>query len=179
MLKKKYAIKTSICAIFFVLLWGMIFGFSAQTGTQSGGLSDKLAEVAADILDALFQWKITPKKLSFPIRKMAHMTEYALLWLDSYGMIYYGRRYKEEVTKEDVDKREKKFPERISLIISLVVVFLTAVSDEIHQLFVPDRVGTIVDVGWDMLGVLLCVSFIFFLTYFRLDRRQKKKVRKQ
>lgn len=173
MIKRKYAIKTIICAVFFVLLWGMIFGFSAQNGTQSGGLSDKIAEVAANILDALFQWKIEPERLAFPIRKMAHMTEYALLWLDSYGMIYFFRRYREVTTQKEKDSR-KKFPESCSFWISVSIAFLTAVSDEIHQLFVPDRVGSIVDVGWDMLGVMLCIGVVRCCSYWQHRRKNKK-----
>lgn len=174
MLKKKYAIATIICAIFFVLLWGMIFGFSAQTGTQSGGLSDKIAEVAADILDKLFSWEIAPERLAFPIRKMAHMTEYALLWLDSYWMIYFFRRYR-EVTMQKEHESRKKFPESSSFWISVSMAFLTAVSDEIHQLFVPDRVGSILDVGWDMLGVVLCIGIVWCCSCWQQCRRKKKK----
>lgn len=36
--------------------------------------------------------------------------------------------------------------------VAMILCFIYAVSDELHQMFVPGRYGTIRDVGYDMLG---------------------------
>lgn len=39
----------------------------------------------------------------------------------------------------------------------LVICLLYAISDEIHQTFVPNRYGTIRDIGYDMLGASIAL----------------------
>ena len=65
----------------------VIFSFSAQTGTQSGGLSQTVSQWLVAHWRALSGGDYSPdaialqaKTIEFWVRKGAHMTEYAPLW---------------------------------------------------------------------------------------------------
>ena len=74
-----------------VIVAFIIFGFSGQNGEQSKGLSYKVAEVLVDGADALHLIDIkyigrehAIEQMQTPVRKIAHMTEYALFALSVY-----------------------------------------------------------------------------------------------
>ena len=80
----------------------------------------------------------------FILRKIAHVVEYFILAFFLYRAI--GRTFKFQ---------------GLHLSLSLIaVVFLYAVSDEFHQLFVTGRHGTFRDVLIDQAGVLLFLAVI-------------------
>ncbi len=81
------------------------------------------------------------------IRKSAHFLEYMLL-----GFLMFN-----------VLKDYRKVSVKLGLI-SLFLSFLYSCSDEIHQMFIPNRTALLVDVLIDSLGSLLGV-FIFFGLY--------------
>lgn len=86
------------------------------------------------------------KKIEYPVRKGAHLTEYAVL-----GMLLLGSWNFSDISK----KRASIF--------SWVVGTLYAATDEIHQLFVPGRSGQLTDVMIDSLGVLMGIAVLAFL----------------
>ena len=91
--------------------------------------------------------KITEGPLDFWMRKMAHVGEYAILFLLFYRALRGSFRLEE-----------------VSLyLIAGILSFLYAISDEFHQLFVPTRVGNLFDLGFDLFGILAGVILIFFL----------------
>ncbi len=105
-----------------------IFVFSAQTGSESSGLSD-----------GILLWIYNTFHINIPsllIRKLAHMSEYAFLML---SFIY---AYKNNNIKH-------------YLIYAFISTCLYACSDEFHQLFVENRSGSIIDVCIDSLGALV------------------------
>lgn len=75
--------------------------------------------------------------LEFVFKKAAHMTVYAVL----FALLYRARIH----TNPQIERRR-------AWIFPLLICLLYAVSDEIHQSFVPGRYGTLRDVGFDMLG---------------------------
>ena len=96
--------------------------------------------------------------LSFIVRKMAHFTEYTLLGVFISLTVkehYHKKRYHEEHYSED-NFRKGHFYIR-HFIIPLICGALYAVSDEIHQRFVPGRSCELRDVLIDTCGVLLGV----------------------
>lgn len=40
-------------------------------------------------------------------------------------------------------------------VLAMIITFAYALSDELHQTFVPGRYGTLRDIGYDMLGATL------------------------
>ena len=76
--------------------------------------------------------------VDYPLRKCAHMTEYAVLAVFLFLMFAsYGIPMKW----------------RISLV--LIIAVLYAAGDEFHQLFVPGRSGQVKDVFIDSAGILI------------------------
>lgn len=79
----------------------------------------------------------------FFLKKLAHMFVYAVLYiLSSRGV--------EMVFEKKIYQKERIF-------LPLLLVVIYALSDEIHQSFVPNRYGTLRDVGYDILGSSLVV----------------------
>lgn len=128
--------------IFWVLtvLWCyVIFSFSAEKGETSSGTSGRVCRIVASIFVGDFetmaqadQQKIV-ENLQFFVRKTAHFTAYAVL-----GFLV------------SMDFRRKKFLKWLGF--STAFVCLYAISDEIHQLFVPERSGRALDVLIDAAG---------------------------
>lgn len=105
------------------------------------GSADHTRPVLASIVRRFLPWlaqQMTPAMIDvtdFIIRKVAHVTEYAILSLlvsRSVGI------------KMNSTIRERLVPAGISS--------LYALSDEFHQSFVPSRGATYTDVMWDTLG---------------------------
>lgn len=109
----------------------VIFAFSAQPAELSNMNNSfiimELQKIGID-LTVIFGKDLA----NFLVRKAAHLTEYAALYLLSYlGLCRNG-------------KRSRLFP--------LLIVFLYAGSDEMHQLFIPGRAGRFRDVLIDTCG---------------------------
>lgn len=133
---------TLVAAVMLLLLYMMIFSFSAQDAEQSGGLSHRISETCVEIAESVAgrAWTDVVKgqlvdAFEHPIRKMAHFMEYCYMGVLVYAMwcpwLERGRR-----------------------LYGLVViwVFLSAAGDEFHQLFVPGRYGSFSDVMLDTCG---------------------------
>jgi VanZ family protein len=107
-----------------IALMGVIFAFSAQPNLDSG-----------------LGW------MDFVGRKLAHMTEYGLLWL--LWLRALGTRHK---------------------LAALAIAIAYAASDEFHQTFVQGRDGTPRDVAIDTAGMLVAWG-LFELRRRRLTHR--------
>lgn len=142
-------------------LMAVIFAFSAQHGSQSNALSDvaamPLTEMFASLQDGADEQTVTYLYVLIGtiIRKAAHLCEYGLLGLllallcRSYGLT----------------------ADWLPVVIGTVY----AATDELHQAFVPQRLGSVTDVLIDALGVLGGVC----LTHMILKIRRKKHVHDQ
>ncbi len=82
---------------------------------------------------------------NFLIFKSLHVIEYAFLYLLLFRAFF------------------KSFTKKIStqsiFTISIVTCILYAISDELHQTFVPTRQGSVRDVFIDTIGILLAFSY--------------------
>ncbi|EGB91449.1 acetobutylicum phosphotransbutyrylase [Clostridium sp. D5] len=121
----------------------VIFSFSAQTGTDSGNLSytvsHKIVEIGNEVLQKnMEEWEIEEKayEIEYPVRKIAHMTEYFILAVAvSLPFYVYGLR-----------------GFGLMLVAGLICVGF-ACGDEYHQSFVDGRGPSVKDVGIDSIGV--------------------------
>lgn len=142
-----------------IIMACVIFGFSKQDGEESSGLSYKAADIIltisnkAGIVDYNESNKeVMIEKLQYPIRKMAHMTEYAILSvLIMTALLVDGlKAFKLPLT-------------------AWLMTTIFAATDEFHQLFVPGRCGSPKDVLIDSIG-----SIIGLLIYCLLIKAVKK-----
>lgn len=146
-----------------LLLW-VIFSFSAQTGSESGGLSQAVSRWLADSLNLISGKELSSgaldalaQSLEFWVRKGAHMSEYALLcWAAALPMLVY------------------RVPHRLRRLGISLFCTLVAISDEFHQSFVPGRTAALRDVGIDLLGALLALGLLE-LGLFLWERHKKQR----
>lgn len=125
----------------------LIFCMSAQNGSESSGLSDRICALLGhlfvkgyDSWDAVRQAAFRGS-ISFFVRKAAHMTEYAILgilWLQA--LRAYGIRL------------------RRSVLFSFLISAGYAATDEAHQLLVAGRAGQIRDVVIDAAGAAIGIA---------------------
>ncbi len=135
----KKTIIIRIILFILICIWAyIVFNFSSQNGDESSGLSRKVTEFF--IKDEKLVLIVEPY-----VRKLAHFSEYALG-----GMLF--------VSLFSTFKWSDK---RIMITSGLLGVWY-AITDEFHQLLVPDRHGSIVDVYIDSLGFFtgVCVMMI-------------------
>ncbi len=164
-MKKIVRILSFLPAVTWMVL---IFSFSAAPAVESSETSDGISYKIVKVMAALpfLDWEEEEleekaETLHVPIRKAAHFSEYALLavlWVIPLGCM---------------TKTNKK-----RMIVALLLCIMYAVSDEIHQLFVPGRDGNIKDVLIDTAGAgfgILVWRFIFH--NFSCRRRAKNSMR--
>ena len=128
-----------------VLLWMfLIFVLSAQPAPRSNGLSQKVTEVIIEKVGLLVPLDIKTsttidliKRFNHIVRKCAHVSEYFVL-----GAL---------VTNAMKTSKVVKFK---ALIFSVLICILYAISDELHQLFVPGRGAQVMDVLIDSAGAI-------------------------
>ncbi len=118
----------------------MIIGFSTDVGS-SRHTSRIIGPVLRWLVPGITEESIGRVQLG--VRKTAHMTEYAVLALLMWRALRRPGR---------ADRKPGRCNEMM-LAFGLAVLF--AVSDEIHQSFVPSREGRVLDVLIDALGALL------------------------
>ncbi len=126
-----------------IALMAVIFFFSAQTGEQSALISDEVVGAAYG------KDKIGTELLTVIVRKSAHFAEYALLG----GLIYIANRHV-------MRKKNDRVPAAAALAASAVY----AVSDEIHQYFVPGRACMVSDVLIDTSGTLFGIILLWIIS---------------
>lgn len=96
-------------------------------------------------------------KIDHPIRKMAHATEYAIL-----GFLLTG-------SYADSSRKRK------NVLLPAVTGSLYAVSDELHQMFVPGRSCEIKDMLIDSSGVIVGTLLGFFVFIYWKKRKEIRK----
>ena len=152
-----------MAALLFIWMT-VIFLFSSQNGQLSSDVSEGFAARLFSIIYPSFHDMSDLEKLNFletvmlTIRKLAHFTLYFVLGFLS-SLLF--------VTI-------KKYGIYIKGIISWGFCVLYAVSDEIHQYFVPDRACAFRDVLIDSMGALLSV-IIFVALICSIKRFHKYK----
>ena len=154
-----------------ILMMSLIFSFSSQNGTESSQLSEKVARSIFITIDHVMDRGWDDEKIQeladeyqYPVRKLAHMTEYCLLAIAiSFPLYVYGVR-------------------GIWLILlagAICVGF--AGFDEYLQSFVADRGPSVRDVGIDSIGVtagiLLVQAFCWSTLHNPSGKRRRRKRR--
>ena len=143
--------KNKFLAVVFWLLclavMYIIFMFSAATGDESEQVSQGLLEKIIEFIGNFISHNT--------LRKLAHFSEFAALGFCMAGAIHYT-----------FEKRKFYLP--------LIPSFLYAVSDEVHQYFVPERACRVFDIFVDTCGVMTGIG-IFLLFIFIISKIVKKK----
>lgn len=133
-------------------LWmAVIFAMSAMTGKASGAQSGVLAKLLYSLI-SVFSGAMEPGDLEFVIRKGAHLSEYALLFL-----LYFRALFLTGCGRHGI------------LAFALTVFY--AATDEVHQFFVPGRSASAADVMIDAAGAL--AAWMILALVRKMIRRKK------
>ena len=149
---RKFDLKLQIktVGIILILIWMVsIFAFSGQVGTESSGTSRKVTEFIVQLVSdkSIEENEELIGNLDKIIRKLAHYTIYTLG-----GILIYNY-----ANTTDKSKKEK-------ILYSIAFGAGYAITDELHQFFVPGRSARIFDVGIDTLGVITGVFIYLAMT---------------
>jgi VanZ family protein len=142
-----------------VVSWmALIFFLSAQHAEQSADLSGGITELVNEVVkqvapDAEFHID----EISFFVRKNAHFFAYMLLSV---------------LTLNAVSRSGGQG--WLSVGVAFVITVLYAISDEVHQLFVPGRSGQVSDVLLDSTGALVGIALYYVISH-KANRKQKAK----
>lgn len=167
--KKGEAIKkiSVVLSHILVLAWMLvIFSFSAQPGEESADLSGGVSHLFMIIWNQIFGLGWDDAKVlamteiwDYPIRKLAHMTEFGILAVLIFVAIKYYAKI--QTTKQ-------------RYFIAWIATACYAATDEFHQLFVPDRSGNLFDVGVDSTGALIALVLVFAVSHLVERVRARK-----
>ena len=120
--------------IALLVVWMIVvFCLSNQNGEQSGALSKKVALLVS------FGNEKTAETIEPTVRKVAHITEYAIGAMIFFGILVTYQKY--------------VLGMRVAMTLGFILVF--AGLDEIHQAFIVERSASLIDVGIDAFGAAL------------------------
>lgn len=146
-----------------LVLMTVIFFFSATSAEGSTYMSDTLSYRVIEMVNRLPFWNWSDVQmlsyaelLHYPIRKVAHFTEYGMLGLSICLPLLIGK------------ERKWKY-----VLWAVGISFLYACSDEIHQLFVPGRDGNFRDVLIDTSGAAFFALAVKALIFRRKYRKKE------
>lgn len=141
----------------------VIFLLSAQTGKDSGDTSGRILRLAMKLIYWNFEDFSPERKESLMavwgviVRKGAHFTEYAVL-----GALLCNAL------------RSYALSAKLRWLLPVAIGALYAVTDEIHQYFVPERACRLLDMGIDTAGVIFGTA-IFMLVVFLWKKKRSLK----
>lgn len=156
--RKERIIKILLFAL-NVAVAGLIWWFSAQNADESGSMSDSIvyAIVKATAGRGVSEKTVMTitEMLTFYFRKFAHFFIYTVFSVTMFSFI---RRFR-------IKKISMPF-------ISSAICILYAISDEIHQYFVPGRSCEARDVFIDSCGILTGLVIIYLIKRIKLKLKK-------
>ena len=132
-----------------VILWmAFIFNLSSQEVEQSNKLSTGVTEVIVETIEKVApNADINMKSINHKIRKNAHFFAYLVL----------------AILAINAFRRSGVYGYR-SIILAAALCVTYAISDEIHQLFVPGRGGQVKDVVIDSAGMIAGIGLYLIMS---------------
>lgn len=152
---KNLSLHNKISMVLAISCFIFIFAMSSRPADESAKMSHWVGKVCASVFVPGFnrmscaRQEEIAEKIDFPVRKTAHATEYGLLALTVFFSF-----------SEDMKSGRRS-------LLSILISFLYAASDEIHQLFVPGRAGMFRDVMIDTGGAVLMIMIISIIRLIR------------
>ena len=139
-------------AVFMIAVMVTIFILSAQNSTDSAETSGALISW----LDRLFELGVSQEV----IRTAAHFCEYAGLGFSVINSLYAFRNI-------------------LSPILAVIIAWGYALSDEIHQFFVPGRAFQLIDLTVNFFGILSGISVFALIILIAEISKEKKGCKKE
>lgn len=149
----------NIASVILVIVWMIvIFMMSSSDGITSSETSGKATEVVINLMskvdETVTKDEVLKKNVAFIVRKLAHFTEYFILGFLLMNMMYC------------LDIRDKR------IVLSLIIVILYAITDELHQVLVSGRVGNVADVLLDSSAGIIAIWFYHRFVMMRWNNEE-------
>lgn len=139
------------------VLWMAVLFFLSH---ESAAGSTARSAVIVNLLGGLgLDWAIDTTTVL--VRKAAHLSAYAVLG----GLFVWALR-------------SKKLSLKNTAVFSVILAFAYAITDEVHQVFVPARSGQVSDVLLDTIGAILGVALVLLIVGLCSDHRIRSSVKK-
>ncbi len=162
-MKNKLFTYRRLFILLILLQMSFIFIMSTDLGASGGGMGGRLLRFLLSVNEALFPKLDCDSRLMISevaniiIRKLAHLTEYAVLG----GLVF-------AFLSTYIIPPDRKY------YLSAAFSFLYAMSDELHQYFVPSRSCKFTDVMIDTAGAFLGAAVCEIL--YRLIMRERRRI---
>lgn len=141
-------LKKFLLIISTITIMSLIFWFSCQTGSESGGLSES---IMADILRVFID--LDSMSISDQLTVIENYDKYLRSFAHMFVFFLLGLSFSNLLLEYNI----KKF-----ILYTLVFCLLYSISDELHQLvFTANRSGEIVDVIKDFIGSSIAVYIVY------------------
>ena len=156
----KINILRAILIVLLITQMWVIFGFSGQNGDESGSISRKITEAVTKNISSVQNLEKEEKekvlkKIEHIIRKLAHFSLYAVI---GFLLMSLMSTY--------------KLKQKNRILVSCSIGLLYAISDEIHQAFIPGRGPQIADVGIDFSGVVVGILISTLIIKILISRKK-------
>ena len=140
-----------IISILLIWTFFIIFGFSNQNGKESSGISKKITQIITTNIKYIQNLEENQKneitnRIEKIIRKLAHFSIYTLVGL---LLMILVNTYNLKLTNK--------------IAITSITGIIYAISDEIHQSFIPGRSPQVTDVLIDTMGVILGILLVILV----------------
>ena len=141
-----------LIALLIIQMW-IIFGFSGQDGETSGTISRRITETITKNIKSIQNLEEAEKekvlkKIEHFIRKLAHFSLYTVVGFLLMSLL-----------------STYKFKQKNKIYMSFGIGLMYAISDEIHQSFIPERTPMISDVCIDTCGVITGIIILLVIQY--------------
>ena len=153
-----------ILIILLILTFFRIYGFSSQNGEESSAVSRKVTIAVTKNIKQIQEMNYNQRellldKIEHVIRKLAHFSIYTLVGILMMALM----------STYNVSKRKQ-------ISVSILVGIMYAISDEIHQYFIPGRTAMPTDVLIDTAGV--CLGILIVMIFLQINIKKLKKRQK-
>lgn len=150
-----------ILIVMLLLTLNIIFSFSNQNGNDSGSISKKITKILTNKIEYIqkmdkLEKEKCLKRIEHIVRKIAHFSIYALCGILLICLMLTFR------IKNII---------RIGISFSFGIIY--AISDEIHQSFIPGRSAQLTDVLIDTSGVIFGIVLVL-LIYTLIKKKRLK-----
>lgn len=155
------AVTVSACAV--VVMCAFIFFMSSLPADDSTELSMGVVwHIIGFIVPGYDQMTLAEQlqwqqALDHPVRKVAHFLEYALLGALMMNLVFQVARFRDGASENRSDCAKSSISSALHPLVVAAWAMATAyaITDEVHQIFVPGRACMVTDVLIDAAGVLL------------------------
>lgn len=165
---RTFEITVAVLAWLLTAAWAVfIFSMSAENAERSSKTSDKVVEAVAEGIVRNYgelseaERAEVKNRFSFPIRKLAHFSEFAI-----FGGLFLISLW--------LTLREKR-PLLNYFLISAFAGGAYAALDELHQMAVPGRAPRFTDVMIDLGGAVCGAAAVALLLYIILKIKKKRR----